>query len=90
LPVDYLAFVRAIHGKAAAYGWCVSCVNHKLEPLDRSACASLVEVIALALDEFSEARSDAGWGVLSDVDALVKFRLVFIVPVLNIIFLHIS
>jgi hypothetical protein len=77
--------VRAIHGKTTANRGCVACVNHKLKASNRSACAGFVEIVPVALDDYNDTSLDSGWAVFPNFDAFFKLRLVFIIPVFDIV-----
>jgi hypothetical protein len=77
--------MRAVYCKTTANRGGVTCVDHKLEYSNRSACAGFVEVIPVALDEGNDTSLDSRWAVFPNVDAFVKPRLVFIIPVFNIV-----
>jgi hypothetical protein len=77
--------MRDVYWKTTANRGGVTCVDHKLESLNRSACAGFVEIIPVALDDGNDTSLDSRWAVFPNFYAFIKLRLVFSIPLFNIV-----
>jgi hypothetical protein len=77
--------MKVVHRKTTANRGGVTCVDHKLKSSNRSVCAGFVEVIPVALDDGNDTSLDSRWALFPNFDSFVKLRLVFIIPVFNIV-----